>query len=297
MQSAKLVFFGNERLATGTDTKAPVLTNLIRKGYQITAVVSNYTQGISRNPKRLEIIDIAHAYHIPVYLPENPMDIKEDLKVIDADLAVLVAYGKIIPQAILDIFPKGIVNIHPSLLPKYRGPTPVETAILDGVKKTGVSLMKLSPEMDTGPLFIQKTVKLSGGESKQELADRLLQLGSSLLIKYLPAILDGSLKPEKQENSQATYTHLLNKSDGLIDWQQPAEQIERLVRAFQNFPKALSKIEKIDVIITKVRVAKDEADGSLIMRANPGWIEILELVAPSGKTITGGEFLRGYSHR
>src|SRR5581483_9225315 len=130
------------------------------------------------------------------------------------EAAVLVAFGRIIPQPIIDLFPKGIINIHPSLLPKLRGPTPIETAILDGLTETGVSLMRLEAKMDAGPLYSQQKISLNGDETKLELATKLNKVGAELLINSLPAILDGSLIPKPQNNSKATYTKLITKDDG-----------------------------------------------------------------------------------
>jgi len=293
--SKKLVFFGNERLATGVNTTAPVLKALMNAGYDIKAVVSSYTEGQSRSPRRLEIAQVAEQHNIPLLLPEKIGDLKSDLAELGAGAAVLVAYGQIIPQPIVDVFPAGIINIHPSLLPKYRGPTPLEQAILDGASKTGVSLMKLADKMDAGPVFAQQEVRLSGSETKQELADKLLQLGSEVLVKDLPVILDCSLRPKEQDEAKATYTKLLTKEDGVVNWALPAENIERQVRAFANFPKSSAKIFRYDVIITRSRVAKDQNDGDLVMQCQPGWLEIQELIAPSGRKITGADFFRGYS--
>jgi methionyl-tRNA formyltransferase len=207
----------------------------------------------------------------------------------------LVAYGKIIPKRIIDIFPHGIINIHPSLLPKYRGPTPIEQAILDGASKTGVSLMQLAPEMDAGPVFTQEEIALKGTESKEELAEQLLQTGAKLLAANIHAILDGSLKPTSQDDSDATYTQLIKKQDGLVEWNKPAEQLEREVRAYLGWPKSRAEIFGHETIVTKARVAKDHEDGGLVIQCKPGWLEIQELTAPSGRTISGTEFLRGYA--
>ncbi len=294
-KSTKIVFFGNERLATGVRTKAPTLRKLIHKGYKVAAVVSNYSPGVSRQQRSLEIVEVAHAYHIPVLLPEKPEDIIDKLIKIDASAAVLAAYGKIIPKSILGLFPKGILNIHPSLLPKFRGPTPLETVILSGVAQTGVSLMRLEAKMDAGPIFAQETLNLSGQETKQQLADKLSVIGSSLLTDNLDSIIDGKLKARPQDDTKATYTSLLSKKDGFINWNQPPETIERKVRAYEGFPKAQAKINSHDVILTKVRVAKDAIDGSLIIECQGGWVEVLELVAPSGRKVSGSDFQRGYS--
>lgn len=291
---ARLVFFGNERLATAVSTDAPALRALIQAGYEIPLVIASHSDAVSRNKRSLEIIDVAHAYHIPVLLPDKVGEIENKIKKARAEAAVLVAYGQIIPQKIIDIFPKGIINIHPSLLPKLRGSTPVETTILNGYKQAGVSLMKLTAAMDTGPVYAQKQISITGTETKPELALRMLNEGVDLLINNLDKILSGKLKPKIQDETEASYTRLLTKQNGQIDFKEPAEDIERKVRAFLGFPKTRAKISGREVVITKTRVAKSEADGELVIKCQPGWLEILELIAPSGRTMSGADFKRGY---
>ena len=292
--SGKILFFGNERLATATATTAPTLRALLEAGYEIPAVAANYTPGTSRSRRGLEIVEVAHAYHIPVLMPDDPSEASAKLAGYGAEAAVLVAYGKIVPQEIIDIFPKGIINLHPSLLPKYRGPTPIEQTILDGADVTGVSLMKLEAKMDAGPVYTQEKLALKDTETKQQLADRLLEIGSKALIELLPDILDGSAVPQPQDDSQATYTKLLKKDDGIIDWHKPAGQIEREVRAYAGWPKSRAAISGHEVIVTKARVAKAKNDGGLVVECNPSYLEILELLGPSGRTMTGADFQRGY---
>jgi methionyl-tRNA formyltransferase len=192
------------------------------------------------------------------------------------------------------MFPGGIINIHPSLLPKYRGPTPVETAILDGAKETGVSLMQLSGKMDAGPVFAQAKKTLNGGEEKAKLAAELGDLGTSLLMKNLDSILAGKLKPKTQNEAEATYTKLIKKDDGIMDFSKPAMVLEREVRAFAGWPKSVTRVFGHKIIVTKSRVVKDRNDGHLVMQAHPGWLEITELIGPSGRTMSGQDFLRGY---
>jgi methionyl-tRNA formyltransferase len=294
----KLVFFGNERLATGVSTDVPSLRALVAAGYPVKAVVASHTQAVSRSKRQLEILDVAHAYHIPVLLPGKLGEVKSHLARLDAQAAVLVAFGRLIPQEIIDIFPKGIINIHPSLLPKLRGSTPVETAILNGVEQTGVSLMKLTAEMDAGPVYAQKKVALNGAETKPELAQQLLNLGSELLLANLEAILSGRLEPKVQDETEATYTRLLTKEDGLIDFAaEPADAIERKIRAFVGFPKARAKLFNHEVVITKARLAISENDGLLTVKCQSGYLEVLELTAPSGRTVSGADFMRGYQKK
>jgi len=294
-KSSKLVFFGNERLATGVTTTAPTLRALIKAGYEIEAVFASHKEPVSRQKRDLEIGPVAHAHNILVILPGTKIDLLTKVEKHRADAAVLVAFGQIIPQTVIDLFPKGIINIHPSLLPKLRGSTPVETAILEDLAETGVSLMKITAGMDAGPVYAQEKLTLDGTETKSELADKLLNLGAKLLIENLDAILDGSLKPSSQDESEATYTKQLSKADGLIDFKQPAEVIECKVRAFLGFPKSRAKVHGYEVVITKARIAASNEDGSLVVECQPGWLEIQELVAPSGRSISGADFLRGYS--
>jgi len=291
---ARLIFFGNERLATAVSTDAPTLRGLVAAGYQIAAVVASHSEGVSRSRRALEIIDVAHAYHIPVMLPPRLAQVKPELEKLQAEAGILVAYGRLIPQEIIDIFPKGIINIHPSLLPKMRGSTPVETAIINGLEETGVSLMRLSGEMDAGPVYMQKALKLNGTETKQQLASKLLQAGAALLTAHLDDILNGKLQPMVQDETVASYTRQLTKQDGETDFLEPAEVIERKVRAFGGFPKVRAKLLNQTVVITRSRVAADAEDGELVVKCQTGWLEILELTAPSGRTISGADFVRGY---
>ncbi len=295
-KSKSLIFFGNERLSSGfVPDGAPTLEALIDAGYDVKAVVANYEAGTSRKARTLEIEEVARKHDIPVLLPDRPKDIIDELKAFGAEIGVLVAYGRIIPQSVIDIFPKGILNIHPSLLPRYRGSIPIEQAILDGTPETGVSVMGLVKEMDAGPIYTQQTVSLSGTETKQELTQQLLSIGGQLILKVLPSALDGTAHPQPQDETQATFTSLINKADGHMDPAKPAEQLEREVRAYAVWPKSRLEAFGHQVVVTKARVAQNKDDGAFIVAANPGYLEILELVAPSGKKMSGADFMRGYA--
>ncbi len=297
-----LVFFGNERLATGVSTTAPTLKALIEAGYNVTAVVSNYEVGTSRNRRNLEIADIAKDAGIPLLLPSNPKEVTSQLSSYGATLGVLVAYGKMVPQSMIDIFPKGIVNIHPSALPLHRGPTPIESVMLDGSSETAVCLMQLVRGMDAGPIYAKEVVGLTGKESKQELADRLLEVGGNLLIKTLPMIIDSSCKPITQDDSKASYDLLISKKDGIINWEKPAQRLEREIRAFLEWPKSKALINNTEVIITKAHVARGNGqagklsvnDTQLTIYTGKDALVIDQLI-PIGKSeILGSDFIRGY---
>lgn len=295
-KSSRIIFFGNERLSSGFEPQnAPTLSALIQAGYEVVAVVANHETGTSRRPRQLEIEAVAQKHGIPVLLPNKPAEIVDQLAACKADIGVLVAYGRIVPEAVINLFPRGIINIHPSLLPLNRGSTPIEQAILDGSAETGVSLMGLVKAMDAGPIYAQTKVELTGHESKFELTEKLLLLGGEMLIDKLPSILDGSLKPTYQNEAEATFSRLLTKADGILDLNKPAEQLEREVRAFQVWPKSRIELFGQQIIVIEARVAENARDGALnVACADDTYLQITKLLAPSGRTMSGADFIRGY---
>jgi methionyl-tRNA formyltransferase len=300
--SKTVVFFGNERLATAVTTTAPTLHALIEAGYRVPAVVSSHKTADSRSVRSLEIQKVADEYAIPLLTPRKVQTIAHELQAFQPDIGVLVAYGQIIPQAILDVFPLGIINIHPSLLPAHRGPTPVENAILTGEKHTGVSIMQLTKEMDAGPVFDQTSVILSGQETKQELAEKLLLLGSQRLTTLLPDILSQRLKAIPQDDSQATYDRLINKSDGQIDWAKPAVTLEREIRAYLDWPGSYTQLGGKTVTITAAQVVnKAGAPGtreltkkSLLIYCGTEALQIKQLKPADKQEMPVEAFLNGY---
>ena len=295
--SPRVVFFGNERLVSGLQhTETPILRGLIEHEYNIVAIVVNDRDAMSRNARTLEVAELAKEHPIPVLSPAKLSDIEQELHDLQPDMAILAAYGRIIPQRIIDIFmPIGIINIHPSLLPHYRGSTPIESAILHGDTTTGVSIMQLTAGMDEGPIFVQQSVELSGYETKFELYERLSQLGSKMLLEALPHIISGQTRPIPQRTDGVTYTTPLMKSDGMIDPStDTAVHIERKVRAYLGFPKSRVSYHGNDVIITSARVVEKPIDDALCVNCKQNSTLLVEsLIAPSGKLMSGDAYLRG----
>jgi len=286
----KIVFFGNERLATGVTTTAPTLCALIDAGYDVVAIVSHHQQASSRTARQLEIAEVAAQHNIPLLLPQNPADILDQLADYGAQVAVLVAYGKIVPQSVIDIFAKGIINIHPSALPLHRGPTPIESVMLSGDTTTAVSVMQLVKAMDAGPVYCQKEVALTGTETKQQLADKLLAIGSELILQVLPQVLDGSATGTPQNDTDATFDKLITKQDGLLDWQKPATQLEREIRAYSEWPKSYTKFKDLDVVITNAHVIEQNDKPGRIVATNKELIIycgkgalVIDKLKPAGK--------------
>lgn len=289
--SKTLVFFGTEEFSL------TALTGLIEAGYTIAAVV---TKPDSRKGRGQQLVlpsvkVVAERHNIPVLQPQKLSDITKHIQALDHPVGVLVSYGKIIPQSIIDLFEPGIINLHPSLLPLYRGPSPIESAIKNGDAATGVSIMQLSAKMDAGPVYVAKEYPLSGTETRPELHHTLATIGTNLLLETLPQIIDGSLRPIEQDESKATYCQLLQKQDTILTPDAlSAQAAERLVRAHIGFPKTKIDIEGAPVIITKAHVSHEKNTPLDILCQDGAFLSIDELIAPSGRRMDSAAFLRGY---
>ena len=292
--SKTILFFGTDLFS------AAALHSLIEAEYTIGAVITKPDSRSGRGQKLTKplVKQIAEAHSIPVWQPTKLLDISNDIKAFNTAsnevVGVLSSFGRIIPQSIIDLFPLGIINIHPSLLPLYRGPSPIETTIENGDQQTGVSIMKLSAEMDAGPIFAQQVYKLDGTETQPYLYETLAELGGRMLIETLPEILDGQLVAAAQQ-AGAVYCHLLEKAAALID---PAEitavEAERKVRAHLDFPKTKLTIHGQLVIITKAHVSNETTDLSVAFKAGQ-FLIIDELISTSGRRMSGQAFSNGYA--
>lgn len=165
-------------------------------------------------------------------------EIQAQLRAYRPDLIVVAAYGLILPPAVLEIPPRGCINVHASLLPRWRGASPIAFALLAGAVQTGVTLMQMDAGVDTGPLLAQRALPIARDDTTATLTEKLARLGAQLLIATLPAWFDGKITPTPQNNADATLTRLVAKEDGLIDWRKPARELERAVRAYNPWPSA-----------------------------------------------------------
>lgn len=293
--SKTIIFFG-------TDTfSASALTALIDAKYTIGSVITKPDSKSGRG-QRLSaplVKQIAREHGIPVWQPTQLSEIVDDIKAIDDPdnlIGVLSSYGRIVPQAIIDLFSPGIINIHPSLLPMYRGPSPIETAIMNGDAQTGVSIMKLTAEMDAGPIYAQEIYDLDGTETAPQLYDILSTLGGRMLIETLPGIIEANLLPSPQANTPI-YCYLLKKEDALLNPDEmTAVQAERHVRAYLAFPKTKILIKNETIIVTKAHITTETSDKELTITFKDGsLLAIDELIGPSGKRMSGKDFKNGYA--
>jgi len=247
-ENIKIVFFGTPEFS------AYILENLIKSfqkeplsKFSIQAVVTNPDQKVGRKQTLTpsDVAKMAEMYHIPILKPEK-LDqefISHHLSFLDADLFIVVSYGKILPQNLLDIPTKGAINIHPSLLPKYRGASPIQQAILNGDSETGVTLMLMDKELDHGPIINASILRLSKQDNYQTLSKKLMLLAASLLLETLPNFIAGKIIPREQNHKEATFSKIIKKEDGYFDINNhPALKIlDKMIRAYYPWPTTWTK--------------------------------------------------------
>lgn len=300
----RLIFLGSPQFAVHP------LEALVAAGHEIVAVVTQPDRPAGRD-RRLTPPPVklaAKALGLPLLQPETLRDpqVVAQLAALAPAAGVVAAYGEILRKAILAIPPLGYLNVHPSLLPLHRGPTPVAGAILAGEAETGVSIMRLDPGMDSGPILAQAVVPLPPDARAGPLTDELFRLGARLLVETLPGYAAGTVVPHAQAHSQATITRLLKKEDGQIDWALPALVIERMTRAYDPWPGATSgwQGQALRLLAAAVRPdwAGDEPPGSLVGRGpaggplvatGSGALELLELQPAGKRAMTGAAWLQG----
>jgi methionyl-tRNA formyltransferase len=295
----RLIFFGTDAFSV------PTLIRLLAEEWNVVAVV---TKPDSRTGRGRELTipavkRLALAKKLKVLQPARVADIKPEITKLKPDAGIVVAYGKIIPAGVLPSFPKALINIHASLLPRHRGASPIEAAILDGDDATGITLMQIDPGMDTGPTYVQSKLQLAGTETRLELYERLAETGAEFVAAKLTAILSGNIVPIPQDNKHATATRLITKADGRLDWSQPARRLEREVRAYLGWPGSTAEIAGAQVTVTAARAlgqsgtagrAFKTRGGELAVYAGQGAL-IVDQLKPSGKReMTGPEFLAGH---
>lgn len=299
MPRPRLVFFGTAEFSV------PSLRALITSGANIVAVV---TRPDARSGRHRELVappvkTLADNANLTVLQPTSPIQITPELAALEPTIGILVSYGRLIPASILKAFPDGIINVHASLLPRWRGASPIESALLAGDRSTGISLMRLETGLDTGPVYARHELKLGGHETRPELYDRLAALGAELLVQQLPAIILGQLKPVAQNDAKVTTCGLITKADGLIDWTKPAISLERQIRAYLGWPGSVTEISGRTVTVTAAHIGLSHGklapgraiahDGELAVATGDGLLVIDRLKPAGRREMSGREFVAG----
>ncbi len=298
MTAAKLLFAGTPEFAQES------LRALYKAGITPTAVLTQPERPAGRGKKLTEspVKQFAVAQDMPVWQPESlrDADIVAQIAATQPDLIIVAAYGLLLPQAVLDLPVRGCVNVHASLLPRWRGAAPIQAAILDGDAQSGISLMQMEAGLDTGPVMASAAISIGVEDTAGALHDRLATLGGELLVQNIGAILDGKLEAIPQDNALATYAGKIRKHDAAIDWNQAAEQILRKIRAYDPVPGAsfgldgeIIKCWKAELVDshegrTGTILALDK-DGVLVACAE-GVLRLLEIQRPGRRRVTATEF-------
>jgi methionyl-tRNA formyltransferase len=296
----RVLFWGTPEFA------APPLRALIGEGFEVVGVVTqpDKPQGRSRTITAPPVKQIAAEEEIPVLQPKNARDpeLLEKLKALKPDISIVVAYGHILPQRIIDLPPKGTLNIHASLLPALRGAGPIQAAIRQGLSETGVSVMRVVPALDAGPVLLQASMPIFDDEAFGELQNRLSELGALTLIEALTLVNLGKTKETIQDESRATYAPKVTRESSRINWRDSAVEISRLIRASDPKPGAFTKTPKGDVKLFEPKVMDGikgepgevlKVTGELVIACGLDALRINE-VQPSGKTrMSAHDWARG----
>jgi len=301
MSDYSVIFFGTPEYAATT------MKTLVASGVPVVAAVTppdspiGRTQFLAASPVKIA----ANLLNIPVFQPRGQADFATVLKKITPSVGVLFAFGNILPSAFLKAFSYGVLNIHPSLLPKYRGPSPVQQAILDGADRTGVSVIRLDEQVDHGPILAQVETKIEKNERLIDLIARLASVGTRELIRVLPLYISGTLKLIPQRHEEATYTKPFSRTDGQIDWATPAEQVYRQYRACYPWPGIYTafgqkrlKIHDLSVLNAQTHSRPGEVlllnEKIIAIACGSGAVQLITVQLEGSKPMTAGDFLRGH---
>lgn len=288
-QSLKIVFFGSGPVAAAT-------LNDLLKTFEIEAIITK--PRAEHHHGSVPVLEFAEQHKIKTFVPANKHELSELFRQesFKSPVGLVVDYGIIIEKSVIDYFQNGIVNSHFSLLPEWRGADPITFSILSGQAETGVSLMLINEKLDEGDLLAQEKLAIKPTTTTPQLTDKLIDLSNQMIIKYLPRYLSGGINPYSQPGQTPTYSRVLKKADGEMDINKSAIQLEREVRAYAGWPKSRVKLfDRYEVVVTKARVVKSPQDGALVIAcADNSYLEIAELIAPSGRKMDGAAFLHGY---
>ena len=299
----RVVFMGTPDIA------ATCLTKIIEDGFQVVGVYTQPDRPKNRGMKLAfsPVKEVAIAHDLPVYQPENFREDEtvEQLRALQPDVIAVVAYGRILPQRVLDIPSKGCINIHASILPAYRGSAPYQWAVLDGCKETGVSAMYLCREMDAGDVISVAKTEIGENETAGELLDRLAVLGAGLLSETLTAVAAGTVVATPQDADKATYAPMLDKGICPIDWNKTAQQVHDHVRGLNPWPVATTELGGTRFKIYSTVIIDDNKDykpGTILgltktglqVACSEGVIEIRVLQAEGGKRMPAPDYFRGH---
>ena len=299
----RVVFMGTPEFAV------PSLQALLDHGEKVAAVVTqpDRPKGRGRKLTPPPVKELALASNLQVLQPTKikTAEFLEEMRGMEADLFVVTAYGRILPGPLLNLPRLGTINVHGSLLPKYRGAAPIQWAILNGESETGITIMQMDEGMDTGDILLPRAMAIRPDDTAGSLASRMAILGGEALIEALELLKKGKLPPRKQDHSKATAAPPLSKEMGCIDWQKPATELNCLIRGLDPWPTAYTSLAGTLVRLFKPRVLEGEslappgtiikaAKDGLFVATGKGTLQLLEIQREGGKRLPVADFLRGH---
>ncbi|MFT4144879.1 MAG: methionyl-tRNA formyltransferase [Mobilitalea sp.] len=298
------------------DFAATILDRLIKEEHEIIGVVTqpDKQKGRGKEVSYSAVKEVALSHNLPVYQPVKVREPEflEKLKEMDPEVIIVAAFGQILPKALLDIPPFGCINVHASLLPKYRGAAPIQYSILEGEKETGITIMYMDVGIDTGDMIIQEKLTIDQEETGGSLFNKMADLGAELMARALKSIKDGSAVRTPQNNEEATYVKIIDKQMGRIDFTQSAVKIERMIRGLNPWPSAFTMLEgkTLKIWLAKVESFEDNKElkaetlepgeiieirkDAIVVKTGDGLLVIRELQLEGKKRMTAESFLRGY---
>lgn len=301
----RVIFMGTPDFATGT------LEEIVLAGHEVVGVVTqpDKPKGRGKTLMPTPVKEVAMKYNLPVYQPKKVREPEfvEVLRGLKPDVMVVAAFGQIISKEILEMPKYGCINVHASLLPAYRGAAPIQWAVINGDKESGVTIMQMDEGIDTGDMIEKIVVPIAEDETGGSLFDKLSQAGAKLCVKVLQDLEDGKAVREKQpEESTTPYARMIDKKMGAIDWEKPAKEIEQLIRGLNPWPSAYTRLQGKTLKIWKAEVLLEhsqEAPGqitevtkdSIVVQTGQGRLKILELQLEGKKRMDAASFLRGYA--
>jgi len=296
----KIIFAGTP------DFSVPCLECLVHSAHDVIAVFTQPDRPAGRGQKIHEsaVKQVALQHEIPVFQPKSLKDDASQhlIQSLGADLMVVVAYGLLLPKAVLDAPKLGCINVHASLLPRWRGAAPIQRAILAGDGETGITIMQMDEGLDTGPMLLKSFCAIEASDTAQMLQDKLAALGSEALLKSLGSIVKGKTNPERQDSKLATVAPKITKEEARIKWEESAEQIHRLIRAFTPWPKAFTHLDGETVRIWEAKCHEEagkEKPGTILesnkegikVAAGNGVVQITKCQLPGGRALYVSDIL------
>jgi methionyl-tRNA formyltransferase len=301
----RLIFAGTPAFA------AVALEALLHSAHQVALVLTQPDRPAGRGMKMVssEVKRLALSHGLSVLQPATlrDADVVNSIAGLGADAMIVAAYGLILPPEVLSVFQFGCINIHASVLPRWRGAAPIQQALLAGDRETGVSIMRMEKGLDTGPVFTIERVRIESRDTSSTLHDKLAALGAQSIVRALAGIESGSLQAEPQSADGITYAHKITREQARINWKLPAVELDRAVRAFNPFPAAFSFFDEQVVKVWDAEIASGSpaepgeivavSDAGIVVACGSGALCLTRLQRPGGKQLPVAEFLRGFPAR